>query len=561
MAEAGPGSAGGYVAFISYSHKDAALGRWLHHKLEGYRLPKRLAGTEGEDGLVPDRLIPIFRDRDELPAAGDLSERVRAALTASRNLIVICSPHSAASPWVAKEIATFRELHPGRPIFTAIVEGEPEQCFPPALREGGLEPLAADLRKGGDGKRLGLLKLVAGLAGVGLDTLVQRDAQRRVRRITYVTAAAVAAMLVMALLTAIALNARAEAQRQRAEAEGLVEFMLTDLRRELSKVGRLDVMAAVNERALSFYAAQERSDPKSASVVRARVDQTIGEDLLTRGYADQALRRFQAAHTLTSGLMRQGSNNPKTIFAHAQSEYWIGRIYELRREWPEAEGQYKRFSQLTDKLQATDPSNPEYMSQVAWAAVDLGNVQMNGLHDAARAEQAYRKAILWFGRAVAARPTDTRAKLALANAYGWLADSYFMRGQWPGSLTARLAQYRLVAREVRLDPSNMENAYRLALAQRGAARSYIKLQNIEQGAQLMHAAHLTSTRLTKHDPANAEWLLFSAFMGCELYFGKSPLPPGVSRPRLREEIRSADAKLRAQGNPRASEFSNCVDAL
>ncbi|HEX8238423.1 MAG TPA: toll/interleukin-1 receptor domain-containing protein, partial [Allosphingosinicella sp.] len=127
MAEAGPGAAGGYVAFISYSHKDAAAGRWLHRKLEGYRLPRRLAGTQGEDGEVPARLTPIFRDRDELPAAGDLSERVRAALAVSRNLIVLCSPHSAASPWVAKEIATFRELHPGRPIFTAIVEGEPGQ--------------------------------------------------------------------------------------------------------------------------------------------------------------------------------------------------------------------------------------------------------------------------------------------------------------------------------------------------------------------------------------------------------------------------------------------------
>jgi hypothetical protein len=58
MAEAGPGAAGGYVAFISYSHKDAVIGRWLHRKLEGYRLPKRLAGTQGEDGEVPGAADP-----------------------------------------------------------------------------------------------------------------------------------------------------------------------------------------------------------------------------------------------------------------------------------------------------------------------------------------------------------------------------------------------------------------------------------------------------------------------------------------------------------------------
>ena len=51
-------------------------------------------------------------------------------------------------------------------------------------------------------------------------------------------------MLVMGVLTAAALNARFEAERQRGEAEGLVGFMLTDLRHELKGFGRLDVMKA-----------------------------------------------------------------------------------------------------------------------------------------------------------------------------------------------------------------------------------------------------------------------------------------------------------------------------
>src|SRR4051812_49565957 len=122
-----------YRAFISYSHKDAAIGRWLHRRLEGYRLPRRLVGSEGERGPVPSRLTPIFRDREELPAAGDLSERVRAALADSDHLVIVCSPNSAASPWVAKEIEAFRELHPGRPVYAAIVEGDPAQCFPANL--------------------------------------------------------------------------------------------------------------------------------------------------------------------------------------------------------------------------------------------------------------------------------------------------------------------------------------------------------------------------------------------------------------------------------------------
>src|SRR4051812_11276542 len=105
-----------YRAFLSYSHRDRTTARWLHRRLEGYRIPRRLAGSEGERGIIPQRLNPIFRDREELPAAGDLSEKVQAALEASASLIVICSPHAASSLWVAKEVETFRTLHPQRPI-------------------------------------------------------------------------------------------------------------------------------------------------------------------------------------------------------------------------------------------------------------------------------------------------------------------------------------------------------------------------------------------------------------------------------------------------------------
>src|SRR5688572_538119 len=254
----GEGGKPRYTAFLSYSHKDAADAARLHRRLETYRLPRRLVGTPTARGPVPARLWPIFRDREELPAATDLSETVREALAQSGSLIVLCSPHSAASLWVAEEIEVFRKIHPDRPVLAAVLSGNPPDCFPKVMRAYGQdgtwhEPLATNLRRGGDGPQLGLLKLVAGITGVGLDALVQRDAQRKVRRVTAVTAFAVVAMIVMGALALVAISARREAERQRAEAEGLVEFMLTDLRERLRAVGSLDAMGAVNDRALAYY--------------------------------------------------------------------------------------------------------------------------------------------------------------------------------------------------------------------------------------------------------------------------------------------------------------------
>ena len=173
-----------YRAFISYAHADRVAADRLHRRLEGFHMPARLVGQPTPLGPVSPRLQPIFRDRDELPAAGDLSAQLQAALADSAFLILLSSPASARSQWVNAEVDTFLRLHGRDRLLALIVATDPAEpkraCFPPAL--AGIEPIAADARHGHDGERLALLKLVAGLTGVRLDDLVQRDAQRQARR-------------------------------------------------------------------------------------------------------------------------------------------------------------------------------------------------------------------------------------------------------------------------------------------------------------------------------------------------------------------------------------------
>ena len=86
-----------YRAFISYSHADEKWAAWLHKALETYRVPKHLVGTSTSFGPVPDRLAPIFRDREELSTATSLGDVLTEALAASACQIVICSPNAARS--------------------------------------------------------------------------------------------------------------------------------------------------------------------------------------------------------------------------------------------------------------------------------------------------------------------------------------------------------------------------------------------------------------------------------------------------------------------------------
>ena len=70
-----------YHAFISYSHRDRIWGDWLHKALETYKVPPHLIGKDtGRGYKVPERVYPVFRDREELPTATDLGAVIGAAL-------------------------------------------------------------------------------------------------------------------------------------------------------------------------------------------------------------------------------------------------------------------------------------------------------------------------------------------------------------------------------------------------------------------------------------------------------------------------------------------------
>lgn len=499
-----------YRAFISYSHVDAAFGRKLHRRLETYRLPKRLVGRKTPHGTVPPKLAPIFRDLDELAASSDLTAEVREALKQSETLIVVCSPAAAQSKWVAREVEVFRELHPERPVLAAIADGAPPACFPPGLvriaADGApVEPLAADFRRGHDGERLGLLKLAAGITGLGLDELVQRDAQRQTQRVMAVTAAALVAVVIMGALTLFAFNAREEAVRQRGEAEGLVEYMLTDLRDRLKGVGRLDVMTAVNERALKYYSDQDIARlPVDSLERRARILHAMGEDDEARGNHDAALAKFHEAARTTSALLEQAPNDPERIFDQAQSEYWLGYVDYERRRTAEAKKYWFAYKYLVDKTIELEPQNPKYLREGGYADGNLCTIMLRPPVHAQMAVRLCSSGLTEMDRAATFLPRESGITDDLINRYAWLADAYFAAGDLKRARMERVTEGRILDGEMAADPKSKFHkadwvALQIALAQLDKAK-----RPIEARGRLIKAEHLLDEMIAA-DRTNQSW--------------------------------------------------------
>jgi tetratricopeptide (TPR) repeat protein len=312
-----------YAAFISYSHSDRRWARWLHRAIETYRLPLVLHREREGRSTGSSTLSPVFLDREELSSGSNLAESVRTALVNSRALIVVCSPAAAASRWVDQEIREFKQLGRADRILCLIVAGEPDavrrnfpaaqECFPPALRfeisngeltpQTAAEPLAADVRAGADARRDAKLKIIAGMLGVPLDELRQRDHVRRQRRLALIGTIASVGCVLLAALAAYAWLARNEAVRQRrlAEQKSLTAERTTGFLVSLFKVsdpsearGNSITAREILDRGATQIGDSLRDEPQ----VRAELLVTLGEVYSGLGLYEPAARLLGEARAI-----------------------------------------------------------------------------------------------------------------------------------------------------------------------------------------------------------------------------------------------------------------------
>jgi WD40 repeat protein len=218
-------------AFISYSRKDREFAHRLEQELRRYRPPRDLP--------VPQRHLRVFRDEADF-TGGEYHESLDRNLKDACKLIVVCSPRSAASPYVADEIRRFAAHRGKEHIVPLLLDGLPNnevldedsgrRAFPEELVRLLPMPLAADYR--GWGARRGKLgkgafasawfKTLADVYvdyGVDRAAVEQRERRREAQRLRTIAALSSAVALALVALTTWALVSRSEARRQRDNSE------------------------------------------------------------------------------------------------------------------------------------------------------------------------------------------------------------------------------------------------------------------------------------------------------------------------------------------------------
>jgi len=513
-----------YRAFISYSHADTASAKWLHRAIESFHIDKDLVGRETSNGPIPKTLRPIFRDRDDFTAGHTLTDQTLAALDASHALIVICSPHSAKSRYVTEELRLFKSRHPERPVVPLIVggkRGDPElECFPPSLKfkldangqitNEPIEVLAADAREEGDGKNLGLAKVVAGLLGVSSDDVFRR-AERERRRKGRVRNGIVA---VLAILVVVASGSAVYAWQQLKTNEAFLTATLKTATEIVDEaVAQADTYGIPRTATVALLTKAEGLFDNMALLGRptpelqyqkawmliqfARNYEILGETAKQKARAEEA-------HRLIAELASDMPDDPEKLHTLAVTFTEKGDALIAQGDTAGAEKSYRDSLAIAERLVRLDPSNALWQRDLSISYDTVGDV-LKEQDDLAGALKFYQDSLTIRDRLAKGEPNNAGWQSDLSISYDNVGDMLEARGDLGGALKFYQDGLTIRDRLAKAEPNN-------AGWQRDLSVSYEKVGDTLK-AQGKLAEALTSykdnlairDRLTKADPSNADW--------------------------------------------------------
>jgi len=382
-----------YRAFLSYAHADMGWAKWLQRRLEAYLLDKDLRGRVTALGPVPARLAPIFRDRDDFSGGTSLNDATIAALDASAALIVLCSTVSATRPAVNEEVRLFRHRHPDRPVVPVIVAGQFPANFPQSLRfelgaDGSVTDqeitiLGPDLRERGDGRGLGVAKVIAGLTGVAADEVyrrAQRSRQRALRRSVAGLAAIAVALAGLAgwaeinRRDAVAQRAVAEARRKEAEqnfvaakqgADALVFDIAQALRNQMGmRTATVRKILGTAEQVFDKLVVNAGGDKdllRSQSVMLNEFATTYGDQGDTQKEDEVSRKSLAIMEKLTAAE----PNNAEWQYDLSIAQNRVGDALVVEGKFAEALGFYNDAFSVMEKLDKQAPGTPKLQENLS----------------------------------------------------------------------------------------------------------------------------------------------------------------------------------------------------
>lgn len=545
-----------YKAFLSYSHADQAWANRLHEALERYRVPRSL--RRGTDAAAA-RIGAVFKDREELATSHDLGATIRRALAASEFLVVVASSRAAGSRWVNEEVREFLESRDPSHLILVVPPTEASPGVPTfdALRERGLEPIAADARADADGQARAVRKVIAGLLGVDFDRLQQRDRRRARQRTAIAAAVALSVAGSVAFFAVESRRSAQEAEAQRAQAAQLANFLVDDLAARLEEYEEVGTLDAGLARALAFFEPIDPAQMDDETLENYRTALTgVGSVRIRQGRPEEALAAFRRAETVSLEIANREQDNAERWDEQAQATYYIGEAYWEMQDVPSAAVHIERSVAYAERALELEPDSYEYRLGVVFGLNNLGAINAR-LKNWQKAENFSMRALELAREILGAETLSEERRIETltqeAEAVSWLAEITQTLGRFDEAF--RWHEREIELRHVLIEATgNVHHQARLADALGFHSKSLAAVGRLDDEARALEEAIAICRTLNRQDPDNVTWRirLFNSqsLLGINLVERERPM----EAQQLLQETEAGLRQIVDEQGTRAAEF-------
>ena len=352
----------------------------------------------------------------------------------------------------------------------------------------------------------------------------QRDAESEANRLALVASQkrrktlalfAVVAVVVLAVVSVFAVQANRarqraeaatrEADQRRQQAEGLIGFMLGDLRQKLEPVSRLDVLDDVSDRAMAYF--EQVPEGRWSDVERSRralALRQIGEVKRLRGDLEAAEAAFRDSLELAQELAETAPGDSDRHVEYCAALFWVGQLRFDQGDLTEARIYMQRYLDIARKWLETNPSDEVWLLELAQATSNVGSIAEQA-GDLEAALEAYGQRLNILQDLVAQDPTREAWSLDLALAHNTLGVVREKLGELEMSREHFQAELGLNKKLADADPKDLRRRQRLATSHYFLGESSRKLGLLDEARSHFETELAITRDLVARDPENREW--------------------------------------------------------
>ncbi|MDQ3205444.1 MAG: winged helix-turn-helix domain-containing protein [Pseudomonadota bacterium] len=333
------------------------------------------------------------------------------------------------------------------------------------------------------------------------------ESSRRQRQRDWMRRGAVAALVVLTMAALAggfsAQRAQLRADRDRARAEDLVDYMLGDLTDRLERLGRLELLDDVAARILRE---QREADATATNhrFNRSRVLRQLGKIRIARGDAEGAEPQIHESLAIATKLVDERPVNTEHLLNLGESSYWAGYLRFLRGDNDGAATQWQRYRTVAEQATRLDPTNPRVWIESSYALNTLGTLsQRREAHT--QALSLFERSVAYKHKALALDPDNLRLRADLADSLSWVADTSTRLGQRTRAQVQYARAVEVLGEVRKRAPDDAEWMHREAILRARHGRILRSVGLIEPARHTYAIGNRLLARISPTQPERTDW--------------------------------------------------------